>query len=62
MTEVRRIQSTQGIRLEADLPPDLTEENRKATLAAISAADSFGHERTGHGDLVWAHVNHESAA
>ncbi|MEV5787442.1 hypothetical protein AB0L42_41760 [Streptomyces sp. NPDC052287] len=56
---MRRTDGTQGIRLEADLPPDLTEARRKITLAAMSEADAFGHERTSNGDIVWAQINHE---
>ncbi|MER5384266.1 hypothetical protein ABT040_29010 [Streptomyces sp. NPDC002688] len=61
-TPVRRAEGPNGIRLEADLPPDLTETERKVTLAAISDADSFGHERTRRGDLVWAFINSEDVS
>lgn len=58
-TEVRRTNGPHGVRLEADLPADLGEARRAATLAAISEADSFGHQRTGRGDLVWAFINYD---
>lgn len=61
-TVVRRSEEPRGVRLEADLPPDLDEEARAATLAAVSEADSFGHQRTGRGDLVWAFITRDETS
>ncbi|MER5880685.1 hypothetical protein ABT119_32810 [Streptomyces sp. NPDC001910] len=61
-TEVRRSDELRGVRLEADLPSNLGEEERAATLAAISEADSFGHQRTGRGDLIWAFIARDEAS
>ncbi|QFQ98926.1 hypothetical protein F9278_25345 [Streptomyces phaeolivaceus] len=45
-----------GVRLEVDLPRELSETARRAVLVAIADADSYGHRRTGEGDCLWALV------
>lgn len=54
--EVRREEVPGGVRLEADLPRELSETTRRAVLAAIADADAYGHRRTGEGDRLWALV------
>lgn len=54
--EVRREEIPFGVRLEVDLPQELSETSRGAVLATIATADAYGHRRTGEGDRLWALV------
>ncbi|MBZ3906648.1 hypothetical protein [Streptomyces griseiscabiei] len=54
--EVRSAEFPLGVRLEVDLPRELSETSRRAVLAAIADADVYGHRRTGEGDHLWALV------
>ncbi|MDT0573982.1 hypothetical protein RM704_42160 [Streptomyces sp. DSM 3412] len=54
--EVRRQESAAGVRLEVDLPQELSAASRRAVLAAIADADAYGHRRTGESDHLWALV------
>jgi hypothetical protein len=56
-THIRRLGSPSGVRLEADLPPDLPETKRRDLLAAIADADAYGHEHTGRSNFVWVFIN-----
>jgi hypothetical protein len=58
--DVRREEASVGIRLEVDLPRDLSEASRRAVLAAIANAEAYGHRRTGDSDCLWALVIHEA--
>ncbi len=49
-----------GVRLEVNLPRNLSEASRSAVLAAIADADAYGHRRTGESDCLWALVIHEA--
>lgn len=44
------------IRIEADLPAELTPTTRSAILAALGSADSYGHTRTASTEFVWAEI------
>ncbi|WP_371578558.1 hypothetical protein [Streptomyces sp. NBC_01314] len=58
--DVRREEVPGGVRLEVDLPRDLSETKRRAVLAAIADADAYGHGRTGEGDCLWALVTNQA--
>ena len=53
-SQVRREEDPSGIRLEVDLPQELSETARRTVLAAIADADAYGHGLTGEGDHLWA--------
>ncbi|MFE7838706.1 hypothetical protein ACFU53_22435 [Streptomyces sp. NPDC057474] len=59
-SEVRRNESAAGVRLEADLPQNLSETKRKAVLAVIADADTYGHERTAAGDRLWVLIHNKA--
>ncbi|MGI5143300.1 hypothetical protein [Streptomyces sp. CA-106110] len=59
-SEVHRTTGPAGIRLEADLPPELSEAAHEIVLSAIAEADAYGHERTGDRNYVWAMVHGEN--
>ncbi|MDX3643745.1 hypothetical protein [Streptomyces sp. MB09-02B] len=54
--EVRREETAVGVRLEVDLPSELSETSRRVVLAAITGTDAYGHRRTGESDYLWALV------
>ncbi|PCG85008.1 hypothetical protein CIB93_16700 [Streptomyces sp. WZ.A104] len=49
-----------GIRIEADLPAELTEAEHAAVLAALATADRFGHTLTRTSEFVWAEISREA--
>lgn len=55
-TQPRETRTEDGIRIEADLPGELTPTTRSAILAALGAADSYGHTRTPDTEFVWAEL------
>lgn len=59
-SEVRRNEVTAGIRLEADLPQNLSETRREAVLAVVADADTYGHERTADGDRLWVLIRNKA--
>jgi hypothetical protein len=54
--DVHREEVPGGVRLQVDLPRELSETTRTAVLAAIADADAYGHGRTGERDRLWALV------
>lgn len=58
--DVRRERAPVGVRLEVDLPQELSEASRRAVLAAMADADAYGHRRTGESDCLWAFVIHKA--
>jgi hypothetical protein len=58
-SEVQRKQVAAGVRLEVGLRQDLCESRRKAVLAVIADADTYGHERTADGDRLWVLIHNE---
>lgn len=56
-------QTTDGagvIRIEADLPEELSPTTRTAILTALAIADRYGHTRTDDSDTVWAELDREA--
>ncbi|MEV1046728.1 hypothetical protein [Streptomyces sp. NPDC049916] len=58
-TEPRVTDTATGIRIEADLPVELTETEHAAVLAALATADRFGHSLTRTTEFVWAEISSE---
>lgn len=46
-----------AVRIEADLPEQLSPATRNAILAALATADRYGHTHTDDGDTVWAELD-----
>ncbi|WP_190108883.1 hypothetical protein [Streptomyces cinnamoneus] len=44
-----------------DLPPDLSEQARRAVMVSLVETDRYGHDRTRHGAVVWAELDHRSS-
>ncbi|MFI8310237.1 hypothetical protein ACIGBK_06420 [Streptomyces microflavus] len=59
-TEPRVADTEAGIRVEADLPTELTEAEHAAVLAALATADHFGHTLTRTAEFVWAEISREA--
>ncbi|MFJ9635101.1 hypothetical protein [Streptomyces sp. NPDC101178] len=59
-TEPRMADTEAGIRVEADLPTELTEAEHAAVLAALATADHFGHTVTRTAEFVWAEISREA--
>jgi hypothetical protein len=55
--EVRRLDGPAGIRLEVDVPADLSENSRSFVISALADADNYGHERTEDADYAWALIS-----
>lgn len=49
-----------ALRIEADLPDELTPTTRTAILTALAIADRYGHARTETTDTVWAELDGEA--
>nr|WP_232790278.1 hypothetical protein [Streptomyces sp. SolWspMP-sol2th] len=58
--EPRVVDTAAGIRVEADLPTELTETEHTAVLAALATADHFGHTLTRTAEFVWAEISREA--
>ncbi|MFJ2646438.1 hypothetical protein ACIO1C_06890 [Streptomyces sp. NPDC087420] len=50
-----------AVRIEADLPEQLSPATRNAILAALATADRYGHTHTDDGDTVWAELDRDVA-
>jgi hypothetical protein len=48
-----------ALRIEAELPAELTPTTRTAILTALAIADRYGHARTETADTVWAEFDGE---
>lgn len=46
-----------GVHLEVVIPEGITPAGRRAVLAALADADSYGHGRTEDREHVWANIN-----
>lgn len=59
-SEPRTTETGVGIRVEADLPPEVTSATRMTILAALAGAPAYGHERRLDGaEIVWAVIPRE---
>ncbi|MET9481964.1 hypothetical protein [Streptomyces sp. NPDC006638] len=59
--EPRTIGTEAGaVRIEADLPEQLSPATRNAILAALATADRYGHTHTDDGDTVWAELDRKA--
>ena len=58
-SDPRITETADAIRIEVDLPADLSAVTRSAILRTLSAADRYGHDRTENGDIVWAEIYRE---
>lgn len=57
-----RITTTPGaIRIEVDLPEQLSTATRSTILTTLGAADRYGHDRTEDRDSVWAEIDRRKA-
>ncbi|MEV4878193.1 hypothetical protein [Streptomyces cyaneofuscatus] len=59
-TQPRVTETAADIRIEADLPAELTETEHTAVLAALATADHFGHTLTRTAEFVWAEISREA--
>ncbi|TLQ45065.1 hypothetical protein [Streptomyces marianii] len=56
-----RITETQaGVRIEVDLPDELSPVTRSTILTALGGAGRYGHSRTEAGDSVWGEIDREA--
>ncbi|MEW2084611.1 hypothetical protein [Streptomyces sp. NPDC005283] len=60
-SEPRSEETDRGIRVEADLPDQLSPTTRTAILTALAKADRYGHARTDSSDTVWAELFNRGA-
>jgi hypothetical protein len=58
-SEPRTTEADSWVRVEADLPDELSNAPRKAILTALATADRYGHTRTAENDTVWAELDTE---
>lgn len=58
--EPRTTATATTVRVEADLPDELTPTGRTTILTALAAADRYGHDRTEASDTVWAELDREA--
>ncbi|MGW3738027.1 hypothetical protein [Streptomyces sp. NPDC005148] len=58
--EPRTTTTANAVRVEADLPDELTHGSRKTILTALAIADRYGHDRTETSDTVWAELDREA--
>lgn len=49
-----------AVRIEADLPAEMSPTTRIAVLTALAIADRYGHARTEDSDSVWAELDMEA--
>ncbi|MEU1194911.1 hypothetical protein ABZ446_01640 [Streptomyces sp. NPDC005813] len=60
-TEARTSTTESGaLRIEADLPDEMSPTTRTAVLTALAIADRYGHARTDESDTVWAELDMEA--
>ncbi|MFI2368390.1 ATP-binding protein [Streptomyces sp. NPDC018833] len=58
-----RITEIQGaVRIEIDLPQELSGLIRSIVLTTLGAADRYGHDYTADGDAVWAEIDRKATA
>lgn len=55
-SEPRTEETDRGVRIEADLPEELSSTTRTAILTTLATADRYGHARTDTSDTVWAEL------
>lgn len=58
-TEPRVVTDPDVIRVEADLPGELSTTAHTAVLAALATADRYGHTLTRSSECVWAEISRE---
>jgi hypothetical protein len=56
-SEPRITETTGAVRIEVDLPAELSAVARSTILTTLGTADRYGHDRTDGGDSVWAEVD-----
>ncbi|MFE3495247.1 hypothetical protein ACFXOS_19610 [Streptomyces sp. NPDC059175] len=49
-----------SVRIEVDLPNELSPVIRSTILTALGGADRYGHSRTESGDSVWGEFDREA--
>ncbi|MDX2922826.1 hypothetical protein PV370_33745 [Streptomyces sp. NE06-03C] len=59
-TEPRVATDLDVLRVEADLPAELSATAHAAVLAALATADRYGHTRTRTAEYVWAEISREA--
>lgn len=55
-SEARTTVTAGRVRVEADLPPQLTDPAHRAVLVSLAEADSYGHSRAAGREYVWAEI------
>lgn len=55
-TEVRTTRTPGAIRVEVDVPAEITTESLLALVDALGAADRYGHDRTPTAGVAWAEI------
>ncbi len=58
----RTVETADAVRVEADVPTEVTVDVLTAIIAALARADRFGHDRVGTGAVVWAEIGKASGA
>jgi len=56
-SDPRITETPRTIRIEADLPSELSTVTRTTILRTLGTADRYGHDRTETGDTVWAEID-----
>ncbi|NWF30663.1 hypothetical protein HW130_31180 [Streptomyces sp. PKU-EA00015] len=56
-SEPRITETPNAIRIEVNLPQELSHVTRSTILTSLGAADRYGHDRTDGGDSVWAEID-----
>lgn len=56
-SEPRITEQPGAVRIEVDLPPEISPVTRTTILTSLGTADRYGHDRTEDGDSVWAEVD-----
>jgi hypothetical protein len=60
-SEPRITETPDAVRIEVDLPEELSTVTRSTILASLGTADRYGHDRTDSGDSVWAEIDRRAA-
>ncbi|MDQ1009839.1 hypothetical protein QFZ82_004324 [Streptomyces sp. V4I23] len=53
----RITETPNAIRIEVNLPQELSNVTRSTILTSLGTADRYGHDRTDDGDSVWAEID-----
>jgi hypothetical protein len=55
-TEARTTETPDAIRVEVEVPDEVTAELLAALVKALTAADRYGHDRTATTGVAWAEI------